>query len=101
MPDGIDQYEYNLKVHQLRPWPVQQSSHELLAVGWQRGQVRGHIPAVNPKLTSKQYGVYQFNDEIRIAAKLRKVRGHMPVQTLLNWEAMKRRARVRAPLRLS
>ena len=69
-----DQYEYVLKVHQLRPWPVAPTSPELLAVGWQRGAVRGHISAVAPKLTSKSYGVYQFNDEIRIAARLRKVR---------------------------
>jgi hypothetical protein len=70
----MDAYEFVLKVHQLRPWPVDPSSPELLAVGWQRGQTRGHIAAVSPKLTSKQYGVYQFNDEIRTVAKLRKVR---------------------------
>lgn len=69
----VDQYEYVLKVHQLRPWPIAPASPEILAVGWQRGQVRGHIPAVRPKLTSKQYGVYQFDDEIRVVAKLRKV----------------------------
>ena len=69
-----DQYEFVLKVHQLRPWPAAQQSPELLAVGWQRGQHRGHIAAVSPKLTSKQYGVYQFNDEIRVVSRLRKVR---------------------------
>lgn len=75
MADGKS-FAYVLKVHQLRPWPMNEASPQYLAVGWQRGQQTGCIDAVKPKVTAKGYSVYQYNDEISISARLRKVRVH-------------------------
>lgn len=58
------------------------ASPQYLALGWQRGQQTGCVDAVKPKVTAKGYSVYQFNEEIAISARLRKVRarGQHPCQ---------------------
>jgi hypothetical protein len=73
-------FEYNLTVHQLRPWPLNNSTTggpQFLAIGWQRGKQTGAIDAVKAKVTAKGYGVYMFNEDLTISANLRKVRQHV------------------------
>jgi hypothetical protein len=78
---GSVRLEFSLQVHQLRPWPLTSGSNsssnaapQLLAIGWQRGKRKGHIAAVKPKVTSKAYAVYQFNDTLSVIARLKRVR---------------------------
>jgi hypothetical protein len=79
--DGGVRLDFTLQVHQLRPWPLSSRSSnnstaapQLLAIGWQRGKRKGHVAAVKPKVTSKAYAVYQFNDTLTIGARLKRVR---------------------------